>query len=93
MPPSVADALATADAKKELEGKPLLELLKIAQENAILMLTAKVMAGTITHQELATLRNLLRDNGMILGTVTGDMRPNRDHEARPPLPTIGTDDE
>ncbi|MEW6121303.1 MAG: hypothetical protein AB1698_01720 [Pseudomonadota bacterium] len=69
------------DTIKELEGLALEDILKRAQKKQMVDLMAKLMAGVISHQEQAILRNILRDNGMILGALG----------ARPAAVTEGTD--
>lgn len=44
-------------------------VLQKGHEAMLRLLVARVSAGAASHQELAILRNLLRDNGMVLGKV------------------------
>lgn len=57
------------DTIKELEGLSMEDLLKRSQKKQLVDLLAKLEAGLISHQENAILRNLLRDNGMVVGAV------------------------
>ena len=74
---------AYEQALKELEGLSLHELLLRGQENLLRSLVAKSMAGEASHQEAAILRNLLRDNGMVMGAQP----PTKTIEHRP-LPAL-----
>lgn len=44
-------------------------VLQAGWEASLRLLVARAIAGTASHQELAILRNLLRDNGMVLSKV------------------------
>ena len=44
-------------------------VLQAGHEAMLRLLVARVAAGEATHQEMAVLRNMLRDNGMVLGKV------------------------
>jgi hypothetical protein len=71
------------DTIKELEQKGVPELLEMAHKAMLVDLMAKLKMGQISHQEAAILRNMLRDNGMVLG-----LQPPGQREAdlaRPPL--------
>ena len=59
-------------------------VLQKGHESLLRLLVAKTAAGTASHQELAILRNILRDNGMVLGKVLEgrDVKPL-------PLPDTG----
>jgi hypothetical protein len=61
-PASVAEDELVA----ELRIKDVGELLDQAHKELLVSLLAKLRASTATHQEMAILRNLLRDNGMVL---------------------------
>lgn len=63
------------EALAQLEGLSLDQLLRKGLENLLRDLVAKSMAGTLSHQGAAVLRNLLRDNGMTM-------------DAQPPAKTI-----
>ena len=41
------------------------QVVRAGHEAMLRRLVAKVTAGTASHQELAILRNMLRDNGMV----------------------------
>ena len=76
------------DTIKKLEGLSMEDLLKRSQKKQLVDLLAKLEAGLISHQENAILRNLLRDNGMVMGAVprppeAGGMRET----SGPSLPT------
>lgn len=58
------------DRIRELEGKSLNDLLTLAQKKLVVDLLAKLEAGQASHQELAILRNLLRDNGLVMAPRT-----------------------
>lgn len=62
------------------------EILQLAHKKLLGTLLLRLEAGTISPPEMATLRNLLRDNGEILGSRPdgGEDRPRP--EDRPPLP-------
>lgn len=59
-------------------------VLQKGHEALLRLLVAKVAAGEASHQEMAVLRNILRDNGMMLGKVIDgrDVKPL-------PLPDAG----
>jgi len=51
----------------DLEGKSVEEVLKEGQRQLFIQLVGRVRAGEANHQEMAILRNLLKDNGLTLG--------------------------
>jgi len=59
------DVAKEAEAKARLSNLPLQEVLERAQAALLKDLCAKAEVGTLSHQEAAVLRNMLRDNGMI----------------------------
>lgn len=59
---------AEQEALARLQDMSIERVLQMGHEAAIRLLTARVIAGTASHQELAILRNVLRDNGL---TLTG----------------------
>jgi len=61
----------TMDLIKGLQGKTIEELLAEGQKTLLVDLLAKLQTGQASHQEMAILRNLLRDNGMMLGLGAG----------------------
>lgn len=61
---------AEQEALSRLQGVDIERVLQMGHEAAIRLLTAKAIAGTASHQELAIFRNLLRDNGL---TLTGKL--------------------
>lgn len=65
-----------------LNQKPLEDLLEDAHKALIVDLLAKLKSGQASHQELAILRNLLRDNGLVIAPKD-DETERRDRE-RPP---------
>ena len=75
----------TLDLLKDLREKSVAELLAESQQALLVELLAKLKTGVATHQELAILRNLLRDNGMVVGAAGGGERA-RDGAPPPDLP-------
>lgn len=53
----------------DLEGKSVAEVLVEGRKALFIELVGRVRSHKATHQEMAILRNLLRDNGMSLGLV------------------------
>lgn len=51
----------------DLEGMSLEDILRAGQKALFVQLVGKARSGTASHQELAILRNALRDNGLVLG--------------------------
>jgi hypothetical protein len=51
----------------DLEGMTLEEVLRAGQKAIFVQLVGVVRSGKASHQELAILRNLLKDNGLTLG--------------------------
>ncbi len=60
-------------------------VLLAGHEAMLRQLVARAIAGTIGHQELAVLRNVLRDNGMVINKVI-------DGKVNTPLPLPDGDD-
>lgn len=60
------------DEKQRLDNLPIEEVIRRGHEELLRTLVAKSTAGTISHQEMAILRNMLRDNGMTLGVPPKD---------------------
>lgn len=60
------DRAAEQEALARLQGLDVQAVLQMGHEAMIRLLTARVAAGTASHQELAILRNVLRDNGLTL---------------------------
>ncbi len=50
----------------EVQGMDLQALLREGQKALLVSLVSKLRKGVATHQEQAILRNMLRDNGMML---------------------------
>lgn len=89
--PEVDEAKEAEDlAFKELDGFSLEQVIQAGHEAVLRRLVAKVKAGTASHQEMAILRNLLRDNGMVLATPPGTDLPKP--EAPADLPTFDRPD-
>lgn len=78
----------TLDLLHDLRGKSVAELLVEGQQALLVELLAKLKTGVATHQELAILRNLLRDNGMVVGVAGGGERA-REGALPPDLPEYG----
>lgn len=51
------------------------EILRKAHKALLADLLAKAELGVMTHQEQAILRNMLRDNGMVMGVAPEGMQP------------------
>lgn len=49
------------------EGKSVQDILREGQKALFINLVSKVRSGQASHNEMAILRNLLKDNGMVLG--------------------------
>ena len=75
-----------------MKGLDINSVLQAGHEATIRLLTARAIAGTASHQELAILRNILRDNGMVLngkvieGSVNTPLPLPEDHADIPYLP-------
>lgn len=54
-----------------LNNEPLDVVIRRGHAAQLRLLVAKAEAGTIKHQEMAILRNMLRDNGMMLMLESG----------------------
>lgn len=63
------DQQAEQEALHRLKGMDLASVLQAGHEASLRLLSARAIAGTASHQELAILRNMLRDNGMVMGKV------------------------
>lgn len=85
------DKQAYADALQEIAGFSLHALLAKGHEQLLRTLVAKSMSGTATHQELAILRNVLRDNGLTM--APGDGAKTIEHRPLPALPHFDDPDE
>jgi len=69
------------DHKEELrrmDNMRVEDVIRAGHAALLKVLTAKIVAGTATHQEMAILRNLLRDNGMTLGVPPEGQSPGVD---------------
>lgn len=51
------------------------EILRKAHKALLADLLAKAELGVLSHQEKAILRNMLRDNGMVMGVAPEGMQP------------------
>lgn len=60
------DGLEEAEFMR-LQGMSLEDILREGQKALFARLVGKARSGTASHQELAVLRNILKDNGMTLG--------------------------
>jgi hypothetical protein len=56
----------------DLMGKSLEEILEEGRKALFARLVGKCRLGTASHQEMAILRNILRDNGLTLGLTLPD---------------------
>ncbi|MGH7869780.1 MAG: hypothetical protein ACREP9_19650 [Candidatus Dormibacteraceae bacterium] len=63
---SQEDLAEEQEALARMKGMDIQAVLQAGHEATIRLLTARAIAGTASHQELAILRNILRDNGMVL---------------------------
>lgn len=81
---------AEADALAAIAGFSLQQLLEAGHESLLRNLVKKSMAGTISHQEASILRNVLRDNGMTMGTPAP--MKTIEHQQRPALPSFSEPD-
>lgn len=84
----------------KLKGMGVKEMLEEARKQLVMQLLLKVKAGDASASELAVLRNLLRDNGMILGftdTPSGETEAEQGGGLVSPvgfqLPDLEDDDE
>jgi hypothetical protein len=87
----IQEAKAMQEAFQKLGGFSPAEVIQYGHEALIRLLVAKVEAGLVTHQEMAILRNLLRDNGMVMGLLpmkTIDGQPIATQGALPELPQL-----
>lgn len=73
------DQGAEQEALQQMRGMDIASVIRAGHEASLRLLSARAIAGTASHQELAILRNMLRDNGMVLGKVI-------DGKAGEPLP-------
>lgn len=55
------------EAIADLKNLSLEDVFRVGHAALLRRLVARCSTGTATHQELAILRNLLRDNGMTMG--------------------------
>jgi hypothetical protein len=81
----------------ELEGKTVQEILQEGQKALFIDLVVKCRSGAASHQELAILRNVLKDNGLTLGippeTVqAAEQRAQREAKAPLDLPSFDVPD-
>ena len=73
-----------AEKLDEMSGLSAEQVIRLGHEAMLRLLVAKVAAGTATHQELAILRNMLRDNGMVWSLPP----PPIDGQTARELPTV-----
>ena len=82
-----------APVAKRLENMGVEELLQMAHEALIRRLTIKVMADTATKEDIAQLRQMLKDNGMVWpGVTTPNQNAGKAPEAPLDLPELGGPD-
>lgn len=67
-----AQALAEKEARDDLAGKTVEEIIREGHKSLLVNLVAKSNAGTISAAEASTLRAMLKDNGMTLGIPPDD---------------------
>ncbi len=67
-----------------LMGMDVQEILRCGQKALFADLVGKARLGKASHQELAILRNILKDNGMILG-IAPEGLDGGEARTRPPL--------
>lgn len=84
--PAVDDAddglsAAEEEAYNDLIGMTVEEILREGQKALFGRLVAAARSGTASHQQMAILRNLLKDNGLTLG-----IPPDKEAPAKDPLP-------
>jgi hypothetical protein len=65
---------AENEAVARLDNLSEADILARGRKALLARLTAKAEAGTLSHQEAAILRNLLRDNGLVM--ALGEPRAN-----------------
>lgn len=82
--PKDAEAAAIESAFNELMGKSLQEILQEGQKVLFARLVGTARAGLATHQELAILRNILKDNGLTLGIPPEVPHVREDYEGPAP---------
>lgn len=69
------EAQQLQEQRQALNQLPAEEIIRRAHFGLLRELLAKLEVGSISHQEMAILRNMLRDNGMVLGVAPADMKP------------------
>lgn len=82
------DALVEAAEFDALMGLSIEEIMRVGQKALLVRLVGKARAHTASHQELAILRNILKDNGLTLGIPPA--QPQEQQHA--PLPEFGDPD-
>jgi hypothetical protein len=86
------DAQAISDELVALEGLSLEQVLRAGLESTLRLLVAKVKAGVASHQEMAILRNILRDNGMVLALPPKTIEGKVVNQPPLDLPKLATPD-
>lgn len=81
-------AVAMQEALGKLGAFSPEELAHYGHECLLRLLVAKVSSATASHQEMAILRNLLRDNGMVMGMAPYKTIENVPAEGQPALPQL-----
>lgn len=69
----------------DLEGMDVAEILRAGHKALLVQLVGRVRSGKATHQEAAILRNMLKDNGLVLGIPPESPEAAEDPA---PLPTF-----
>lgn len=62
---------------EELIGKDLQTILREGQKALFARLVSRCRTGNASHQEMAILRNLLKDNGLVLGIPPEKAEPEK----------------
>lgn len=84
------EGVAEAALYAELDGKTVQEILQEGQKALFVDLVVKVRSGKASHQEKAILRNILRDNGFMLGIPSETPEEAKKREAPADLPDFDT---
>jgi hypothetical protein len=66
---------ALRNQRETLNQLPTDELLRRSHFALLRELLAKLELGVLSHQEMSILRNMLRDNGMVLGVPPAGQQP------------------
>lgn len=92
--PELTEAKLEAETLAQMLELPMEAVIRAGHEALLRLLVAKAKAGTIKHQEMAILRNMLRDNGMMLQIESS--KPTLEHQSvaisHRPLPQLPAPD-